>query len=481
MTATPARPRGRVVMLVDNGVDGDSRVQKSARSVAAAGWDVTLVGRSPTNVADEFRVGEALVRRVSVPYVLYANYRRMPRRGVRFLAAYRSADVLAARQRRVELWGRDLADRNARRGEGEPMSPVVGVLAARRYKAARALHRLRARLFREAVRRAKDDTLPGTRLRTAVWGRLLGDGAWRRLDPLLVDYEAAYAPVIDELAPDVIHAHDFRMVGIAVRAARRLRAGGRQVKVVYDAHEFLPGVGSQTARWRRANEGYEAGHIHAADAVVTVSEPLADMLVTHHGLRTRPTVVLNAPPAPDPTRPSPGDVRSTVGLAADTPLVVYTGGAARQRGLHTMVSALAQLPGVHLVLVSKRSAYVETLESLAAGLGVADRLHVVPYVAQDDVVAYISTASAGVHPLVHEVDGLPLVNHEVALATKFFDYAHAGLPVVVSDVRTMAETVRATGIGEVFVAEDVDDLARAVRAVLADPEPYRRAYAAPGA
>jgi glycogen(starch) synthase len=40
--------RGRIVMLVDNGVDGDSRVQKTARSAADHGWDVTLLGVSPT-------------------------------------------------------------------------------------------------------------------------------------------------------------------------------------------------------------------------------------------------------------------------------------------------------------------------------------------------------------------------------------------------------------------------------------------------
>ena len=39
---------GRVVMLVDNGVEGDSRVQKTARSAAEAGWDVTLLGCSTT-------------------------------------------------------------------------------------------------------------------------------------------------------------------------------------------------------------------------------------------------------------------------------------------------------------------------------------------------------------------------------------------------------------------------------------------------
>jgi hypothetical protein len=41
-----AGTRGRIVMLVDNGVTADSRVQKQARSTAEAGWDVVLVGRS---------------------------------------------------------------------------------------------------------------------------------------------------------------------------------------------------------------------------------------------------------------------------------------------------------------------------------------------------------------------------------------------------------------------------------------------------
>jgi glycogen(starch) synthase len=70
-------------------------------------------------------------------------------------------------------------------------------------------------------------------------------------------------------------------------------------------------------------------------------------------------------------------------------------------------------------------------------------------------------------------------NHELALITKFFEYSHARLPIVVSDVRTMAATVRATGQGEVFRARDVADFGRAVRAVLADPGRYRAAYDAP--
>ena len=43
----------------------------------------------------------------------------------------------------------------------------------------------------------------------------------------------------------------------------------------------------------------------------------------------------------------------------------------------------------------------------------------------------------------------------------------------------MLTAVRATGQGEVFRARDAADFARAVRAVLADPERYRAAYDGP--
>jgi glycosyltransferase involved in cell wall biosynthesis len=104
----------------------------------------------------------------------------------------------------------------------------------------------------------------------------------------------------------------------------------------------------------------------------------------------------------------------------------------------------------------------------------ADRIHVLPYVPHWQVVPYLRTADAAVSPLLH------LPNHEIALSNKFFEYAQARLPVVVSDIRTMAETVRRVGQGEVFQAEDAADCARAIRTVLASPETYRAAYDAPG-
>ena len=60
--AGPPEGRRRIVMLVDNGVNGDSRVQKEARSAAEAGWEVTLLGRSPDKQEHTWSLGPAKVR-----------------------------------------------------------------------------------------------------------------------------------------------------------------------------------------------------------------------------------------------------------------------------------------------------------------------------------------------------------------------------------------------------------------------------------
>jgi glycosyltransferase involved in cell wall biosynthesis len=333
------------------------------------------------------------------------------------------------------------------------------------------LHRARQVGFRAMSERVKkDDGLvlrATTRLRTA----LRGPGAWRGLDPVLLDVELGFGPFLDELAPDLVHANDFRMSGVAVRAAARAAAEGRRVPVVYDVHEWVAGVASKTPRWRAANTGHEAEYIGRADAVVTVSDRLAEMLQERYRLTRRPRVVLNAPQF-EPDAPAPdGGLRAACGLADDVPLLVYSGSAAPQRGIDTAVDALVHLPAVHLALVISHPRRAEEITAHAVEAGVADRVHVLPYVPQQEVVPFLRSATAGLIPIHH------FPNHEIALITKYFEYAHAGLPIISSDTETMGTTTRALGNGEVFVAEDVADLVRAVTAVTADPQRYRGAYA----
>ncbi|MEV0091526.1 glycosyltransferase family 4 protein [Streptomyces sp. NPDC050738] len=474
--------RGRIVMLVDNGVNGDSRVQKEARSAADAGWDVILLGKSPGKSEQTWKLGDAEVRLIPVPGPMNRRryeYRRAP---LRAPLAYRPGPLAGYRKQKMKAWRADL---NIRLIEATSAKSSVGkarlVVPRISAKVLSGWVGARHRQTRALDKRRKQMDAPLDRFTTSMWQRLMGERAWRKLDPFLLDMELAYGKVIDELKPDLIHANDFRMLGVGARATLRARARKRDVKLVWDAHEFLPGIKpwSPHPRWHVAQILHEQSYAKYADAVTTVSATLADMLVERHGLGATPEVVLNAPDAevsPEQAAEPVPDLRELCGIGPDVPLSVYSGAAAPQRGLDIMVESLPRIPELHVAFVVLRptSAYMTELADRAQELGVADRVHILPYVPHYQVVPFLSTADFGVIPIHH------WPNHEIALITKFFEYSHARLPFVVSDVKTMGEMVAKTGQGEVFKAEDVDDYVRAATAVLAEPKKYRDVYDEPG-
>ncbi|XMN09066.1 glycosyltransferase family 4 protein [Streptomyces griseobrunneus] len=484
--------KGRVVMLVDNKVDGDSRVQKAAESMAAAGWDVTLLGLVRSGNGRSWKLGDAQVRLLQLKTPLAKRHAERHRSLLRRPLAYPPGPLGAYRRQWVKAWRADVTTRRAAlkvapQAVGSPLfrksEKARLVVAGPVSRIVQRWVALRSNQTAEAQRAGRALRGPLDRAFTAFWKASKGKRAWRRLEPVLWDYELTYGKEIDALKPDLIHANDFRMLGVGARAAIRARAKGRQVKLVWDAHEFLPGVRpwEDNAHWIPGNTAHESEYAPFADAVVTVSEGLGDLLRERHGLTERPTVVLNAPDRPaepredEETEPVP-DLRELCGIGPGVPLAVYSGSPGPQRGLGDMVEALPALDGVHMALVVPRpaAAYIKGLQARAEELGAGDRLHVVPYVPHWQVVRFLSAANVGCIPIHH------WPNHEIALITKFFEYSHARLPLVVSDVKTMSEVVRSTGQGEVCVAEDVPDLVRAIKQVLADPDRYTAAYDKPG-
>ncbi len=456
---TDSDGRVRVAMLVANDVVRDSRVQKVAWSAAEAGFEVLLLGYAGNGGSEpgEYRLGAA---RVVLTDLGFPHQDRIDA-----LRAARTAEAA---------------------GRGARTSAAAGLAC---YRALRMVPRYEYKVRRRLMRTV---ALPGTakpglkgRLRELLWRAYVrDDGDWRRTMPHLRLLEQAWLPHLERFRPDVIHAHDMHTPGIGVRLADRLArsaSAGDRPAVVYDAHEYVNGV-TLTPERKLAYTGLEAAFIRRADAVVTVSARLAQMLRDRYDLPDTPTVVTNAPllhpgdPAEDeaadpPDPPDPPDLRRTIGLAEDVPLLVYSGAVAPMRGIATLVEALSLLPAAHLALVcGERGGHVAELAALAAERGVADRFHLAPYVAPSQVATYLSSATIGVIPILHTL------NHEIALITKYYEYMHARLPILVSDVEAMAAKTRELGNGEVFAAGDVQALAAAAQAILADPARYRARY-----
>lgn len=444
--------------MVGNDIKHDTRVYKSALALADGGLEVTVLGWSPKGYREDTRFGPVRIIRAPVSWRLrdQAAARRKARRERRVIP-----DPPTARDRRINTLRAGLRLAEVAEFGGGELAARAQAARARAILGnqwGRVLHRLAPKeaAWREAF--------------TEWIGDQTAFASWRRDLPEIDDFELAYAPIIDAEEWEILHAHDVHHMGTAARAVLRRRAQGRPVKWVYDAHEYVAGLPIYPPRTKRFVAAYtdlEAEYIHRADAVITVTSPLADHLREQYSLPETPTVVMNSPQLQAQVRLTGPDVRAACGIAGDVPLVVYSGGVTPARGIQTVVEALPALPGVHLAVVCvphNKTRNVHLLMQQAEELGVGDRVHMLDPVAPAQVSAFLATADVGIHPLVH------FPGHEFALPNKLFEYLHAGLPLVVSDCRALAQFVRETQVGSVFTAEDASSCAAALREVLARRE-----------
>ena len=285
-----------------------------------------------------------------------------------------------------------------------------------------------------------------------------------RIDAL----EKSWCEQLIAWAPDAIHANDADTIGIAVRMVEELRSRGKNCLVIYDQHEFLPGIYRTDTTWREFMLEQEALHISAVDAVITVSDYMLKDLVERYAVMVPNATILNSPSETRvPVNPSKGTIRSVLMLDKDEPLHVYVGILNPKRGLHTAIEALSNAPGHHVAIVTRsKGKYFESLVNLAESLHVTERLHWLPYVPAEYVSTFISDATSGLTPLLH-VDA-----HEVSLGTKFYEYLFAGLPIITSDVRVQRQAIDDFSMGEVFFSEDGKSLARAMQRISSKDRTY---------
>lgn len=120
----------------------------------------------------------------------------------------------------------------------------------------------------------------------------------------------------------------------------------------------------------------------------------------------------------------------------------------RQKGYDVLLRSVAHVPTLHLVLVGdgpERAA----LEALAQSLGIAERVHFEGW--REDARRYLTTFDLFVLP--SRFEGFPLSIVEAMLA---------GLPVVASDVGSVAEAVVDGVTGRLVAADDVGELTAAL-------------------
>jgi glycosyltransferase involved in cell wall biosynthesis len=147
------------------------------------------------------------------------------------------------------------------------------------------------------------------------------------------------------------------------------------------------------------------------------------------------------------------------------PVIGAIGRFEPQKGFDVLLRALPRVPEAHVVLVGD-GAERERLELLAGELGIHERVHWHGW--SDESRVYLPTFD--VFALPSRFEGFPLVVLEAMLAE---------LPVVASDVGSVAEAVLDGQTGLLVPPDDPDTLARALRELLKE-RGRRRAMGAQG-
>jgi len=207
---------------------------------------------------------------------------------------------------------------------------------------------------------------------------------------------------------DVVHANDLDTLPAAYLLAKE--SGSR---LVYDAHELYAEFEPDPPRLARAALArLERALARRADAVVTVSEPIADEL--RKRLDVEPIVVLNAPELDrrEPPEPPQGPLRA-----------IYQGAFGTGRPLEDLFAAIRLAPSVRLTLRVNRS----TRQALQGELPVdlAERVDVEDPLPPERVIDGLHGHHVGLlfdRPLTR--------NAELSSPNKLFEYLMAGLAVV---------------------------------------------------
>ena len=232
--------------------------------------------------------------------------------------------------------------------------------------------------------------------------------------------------------------------------------------LVYDSHEFYTEVPELVHRpWvRRIWLGIERAIFPQLRSVITVNASIAKAYKERYGVQVQ--VVRNIP-----MRAPMGEKvdRAALGLPKDPFILVMQGaGINVQRGAEEAVLAMRELDGCFLLIIGSGDAW-PVLERLVDEHGLSERVRLLGRMPYGQMMAYTRNAELGL-----TLDKDTNLNYRFSLPNKLFDYLHAGIPVLATDLPEVAAIVRQYDAGMVLAHAEPAAIAAAVRALKADPE-----------
>lgn len=426
----------KVLMMVMNTFENDSRVHRTARTLAEQGMDVTLLCLHKEGLPKEEHVsGYRVIRRKLSPKPsgvnpIKARVSELRKHNIILFTlvggAYSTYKALSISLRLVyKIIRRTLGF--IKRAVRHVLKDIQYFIRSIVFGTKRAtslvtttvgnfLRKARLLVRRRAIA-TLDYLMPG----------LVEDLAFNMRKRKYDDFANEALNLAAELKPDIVHAHDFNCLIGANEIYKKL-----SVPYVYDSHELWVernrsiAASAEEKNWELTQE---ESAIKEAAASITVCDSIADHLSDAYKV-TRPNVVRNTPERKivswDPNK----DIRKEFPINEDDFVCVYLGILAHNRGLTDILQALPGLdPKIKFIALGPMNpSFRDTFFSIVADLKLEDRAFYHEPVPGKEVSTWIKRCDVSLTTMNRSC-----LSYVYTLPNKLFESIQAELPIIGPD------------------------------------------------
>lgn len=239
--------------------------------------------------------------------------------------------------------------------------------------------------------------------------------------------------------PKVLHCHDVTTLPIGMLYKMIFF----NVHLVYDAHEIYEDLANKDEQKSNLYKSLHSKVQRKLSKFITINNSIAQWYAENYPELPRATIVKNATMRVKQVDYD-GRLHNAAGLDRNTNILLYQGGFAKHRGLEWLVRAGALLPENWALVMMGWGNLESELRDLASEKHAIEKNKVcfIPPAPQSELAYWTQGASLGIIP--YDEVGL---NHKFCTPNKLWEYPNAGVPLIVSDLPEMKNTVDEFGVG----------------------------------